>query len=105
MAVVARVSVVPSPQLTVSDVTVVLLVTVNVAVTCWPTNAVLGDRVGPVMDGTPPAVTVIVNAVLVLPAWAVSVVAGEYVPTTLKVPVIEEVNVAVHVAVPTGLVP
>ena len=39
--------------------------------------------------------------------WAglLEVVAGEYVPTTLKVPVIEEVNVAVHVAVPTGLVP
>ena len=49
--------------------------------------------------------TVSVNAALVLPAWAVSVVAGVYAPVTLTEPDADAVNVAVHVEVPTGLVP
>ena len=48
---------------------------------------------------------VTVTAALVLPAWAVSAVEGEYTPLTLKLPADEEENVAVHDAVPMGLVP
>jgi len=62
------VSVVPSPQLTVTWVTVVWLVTVHEAVTLCPTRAVLGDNAGVETVGTAPLVTVIVNAALVLPA-------------------------------------
>ena len=52
------------------------------------------------------AVTVIAKAVVVeLPACAVSVVAGVYAALTLALPEPVPVNVAVHVAVPTGLVP
>jgi len=49
--------------------------------------------------------TVSVNTALMLPAWAVSVVAGVYAPVTLTEPDADAVNVAVHVEVPTGLVP
>jgi len=49
--------------------------------------------------------TVSVNAALVLPAWAVSVAAGVYAPVRLTEPAADAVNVAVHVEVPTGLVP
>jgi len=62
------VSVVPSPQLTVTWVTVVWLVTVHEAVTLCPTRAVLGVNVGLDTVGTAPVVTVIVNGVLALPA-------------------------------------
>lgn len=61
-------SVVPSLQFTVSEVTVVPLDTVKVTVTCWPTRAGLGDRAGVDTTGTFPLVTVIGKAVLALVA-------------------------------------
>lgn len=64
VAVPATVSVTPSPQLTVTWVTVVLLATVNVADTCCPTIAGLGDSAGVDTTGTFPLVTVIGKAVL-----------------------------------------
>ena len=61
-------SVVPSLQLTVTWVTVLLLVTVHVAVTLCPTRAGFGDNAGLETVGTGPVVTVIRNGVLALPA-------------------------------------
>ena len=64
----ASVLVVPSPQLTVRDVTVVPLVEVKVVVTLCPTNVGFGDSVGVETTGTFPALTEIGNDTLALPA-------------------------------------
>jgi hypothetical protein len=68
VAVVARVSVTPSPQLTVSDVTAVALLTVKVMETVCPTRVGLGDRVLIVTTGPIPLLMLTGKAALVLAA-------------------------------------